>query len=253
MKKQSVKSLVIVAILIAASSQLIAADFDFEVTSDFFSKYIWRGQNLNDDYVFQPGAIVTFDGFTAGIWASMDTTDYGDNSGEATEVDYYLDYSSEFSGVDGIGYSVGVINYHFPSIAGDTTEVYWGLSFDLPLSPSVTVYHDIDEAEGAYASFALSHDFGTIAELSEGNPIGMEFGASLGWGDSDYNSFYWGESSSGLNDLSLSLSFSMELLGWTFSPSANYVTLVNSELRRTDAFRTESDYFFTGLSLSKSF
>jgi hypothetical protein len=28
-------------------------EIDFEVKADFFSKYIWRGQNLNDDPVFQ--------------------------------------------------------------------------------------------------------------------------------------------------------------------------------------------------------
>ena len=27
---------------------------EFGITADFYSKYIWRGQNLNDDYIFQP-------------------------------------------------------------------------------------------------------------------------------------------------------------------------------------------------------
>lgn len=253
MKKQTAKRFMTAAILIAACSQVIAADIEFEVTADFFSKYIWRGQNLNDDYAFQPGVSASFEGFTAGIWGSLDMTSYNDNSGEFTEYDYYLDYSNDMPGLEGVGYSVGVINYHFPSVAGDTTEVYWGLSFDLPFSPSITIYHDIDQADGTYASFALEHGFGTIAQLSPEVPVEMDFGISLGWGDSDYNSFYWGESSSGLNDLSFSLSFPTEICGWTFAPSVNYVTLVNSELRRTDAFRTESDYFFTGISLSKSF
>ncbi|MFA6176924.1 MAG: MltA-interacting MipA family protein, partial [Phycisphaerae bacterium] len=29
-------------------------DFAFNLTSDFYSKYVWRGQLLNDDPVFQP-------------------------------------------------------------------------------------------------------------------------------------------------------------------------------------------------------
>jgi hypothetical protein len=249
--------LVVLASMVVSCGVVVAEQADgieFGISSDFYSKYIWRGQNLNDDYVFQPGITASYAGFTAGVWGNLDMTSYGDNSGEFTEVDYSIDYSGDVPGVKGVSYAVGLINYHFPSASGDTTEVYWGLAFDLPLSPSVSVYHDIDQIEGTYASFAIGHDFGTIAELAEGMPVGMDFSAALGLGDKDYNAGYWdaGEDA-GLNDLMLSVSFPFEFAGFSVSPSLNYVTIVDGGIRSTDAYDTSSDYFFTGISLSKSF
>lgn len=224
-----------------------------DLSADFVSKYIWRGQNLNDDYVFQPGAGVSYLGLRAGIWGSVDMTGSCDNEGKCTEIDYSLDYSVDVPGIDGLGFSVGIIHYHFPSVVGDTTEVYWGFAADVPLNPSITVYHDIDEVDGTYISLGLSHSIERIAELGPEMPIGMEIIASLGWGDSDYNGAYWGVDSSKVNDLTLSLAFPMEIGGWTFAPSVNYVTLLSDDIRASDSFARESDYFFTGLSLSRSF
>jgi hypothetical protein len=233
---------------------VIAEDkIDFEITADFFSKYIWRGQNLDDDYVFQTGISAGYGGLTAAVWGNLELTNINENSGEFTEWDYSLDYSGDVPGVKGIGYSVGVINYHFPGVVGDTTEIYGGLNFDLPLSPSITFYYDVDQVDGTYISFAVGHSIEKIAELGPDMPIGMEIGASLGWGNSSYNKYYWGTDSGKLNDLAFSVSFPVEIAGWTLSPSLNYVTLISSDIRNTDAFRTESDYFFTGISLSKSF
>ena len=242
------------SIFIFGTQIVIAEDkIDFEITADYFGKYIWRGQNLSDDPVFQPGISASYKGLTVGVWGSLETTSINNNSGEFTEWDYYLDYSGDFPGIKGLGYSVGLINYHFPSVIGDTTEFYWGLNLDLPLSPAITVYHDIDEVKGTYASFGLSHSIDKIAEITPDMPIGMEISASLGLGGSAYNEGYWGVKKDKLNDLAISISFPTDIAGWTLSPSLNYVTLVNSDIRKSDAFSTDSDYFFAGISLSKSF
>lgn len=255
------KSVLFAVVLLSSVMSSFAAEEGsvlFEITNDFFSKYIWRGQNLNDDYAYQGGASFTYAGLTGGAWGSLDLTDFSGNEGEFTEVDYYIDYSGDVPGIEGLSFSIGVINYHFPSVVGDTTEVYWGFGLDVLLSPTVTVYHDIDVADGTYISFALSHGIDSIFEIAPEMPVGMEIGASLGWGDKDYNKTYWSSDaqaidSSGLNDLALSVSFPVEIDGWTFTPSVNYVTLLDSEIRRSDNFASNSDYFFTGLSLSKSF
>lgn len=179
-------------------------------------------------------------------------TNINGNAGEFTEHDFTLDCSGDVPGIDWLDYSVGVIHYRFPSI-GHTTELYWGFALDAPLNPSVTVYHDIDEIDGTYISLGLSHSIDKIVELTPGLPVGMEIGASLGIGDSDYNKGYWGVNDARPNNLAFSIAFPMEIAGWTFAPSINYVTLVSDSIRRSDAFARESDYFFTGLSLSKSF
>ena len=227
---------------------------NFEVTADFFSKYILRGQNLDDDPVFQPGFSATYKGLTAAIWGNLEFTNINGNSGDFSELDYVLDYSGAMPGIEGVGYSVGVIYYDFPdTMVKDTTEIYWGLNFDLPLAPSVMVYHDVDEAEGTYISLAAVHSIEKIIELGPDMPVGMRLGTSLGWGSGSYNKYYWGTDQSKLNDLTFSLSFPMEIAGWTLAPSLNYVTLLSDDIRDTDAYGTDSDFFFAGFSLLKSF
>ena len=191
---------------------------------------------------------------TAGIWGSLELTDFTGNEGQFTEVDYSLDYSSELPGIEGVGYSLGVIYYDFPStLTKDTTELYWGLSLELPLNPSLTVYHDVDEAKGTYVSLAVGHSVEQIARLGPDMPVGLEVGVSLGWGSGSYNNYYWGIDESKLNDLSVSVSFPVNIAGWTVAPVLSYVTLVNSDIRDTDAYATDSDYFLSGISLSKTF
>lgn len=140
------KGLVIVlSMLVFGCGVVIAEDeLGFELTTDFAGKYVWRGQLLNDDPVFQPGFSATYGNITAGIWGNLDLTNYNDRNGDFLEMDYYLDWSDDLPDVEGVSYSVGLIYYDFPgSYANgarlpDTLEAYLGLSFDLPASPSIT-------------------------------------------------------------------------------------------------------------------
>jgi len=244
-----------------ASKEIVFADraIEFEITADYFSKYIWRGQNISDDPVFQPGISATHGNLTAGIWGNLDTTNINDRSGDFSELDLSLDYSGDLPGTKGVGYSVGLIYYDFPGAAADgtrvpdTTELYWGLNFDFPLSPSITVYHDVDEAEGAYALLAVSHSIEEIMKLGPNTPVALEIGTSLGWGSGSYNKYYWGTDQSKLNDLAFSVAFPFGIKGWTVTPSLNYVTLVSDDIRDTDTYGTDSDFFFAGVGISREF
>ena len=222
-----------------------ATGLGVDATLDFNSKYIWRGQNLVDDWVFQPGASTTFGGFTLGVWGNMDMTNENDEEWNFTEIDYYADYSGDLA--EGIGYSLGFIYYAFPQGTNDTQEVYGGLNFDTILSPSVTWYYDCDEANGSYVAFGLGH----CLELSE--DLALDLGLNLGWGDSNYNEYYWGLDDDGFNDLTLSAGLPIQLGSWTLTPSVAYVNLVDSDIRKTDAYDTKSDYVYAGIGLSTSF
>lgn len=230
-------------------------DFAFNLTSDFYSKYVWRGQLLNDDPVFQPGITVGYKGFTFGAWGNADLTDYTGNSGEFTEWDYTLSYGGKFSPDSKLNYSVGVIHYQFPSSELDTTEVFWGLSYETFLNPSITVYHDIDEAGGGiYANFGISHTIEKALKLSESVSADLVLGASVGWGNDEYNEWYWGVDSARFNDLTLKASLPIALSnGWSVTPSFSYVMLIDGNIRDTDAYATNSDYFIAGVSIGKSF
>ncbi len=223
----------------ATESKSIGVD----VTLDFNSKYVWRGQNLVDDWAMQPGASTTIGGFTFGVWGNVDMTDENGEEWEFTEVDYYLDYSGVLT--DDIGYSLGYIYYEFPSAGGDTYEFYGGLSFDTFLSPSVTWYYDADEVEGSYVALALGHSI----ELPEDTPFGIDVGLNVGWADSDYNAAYWGVSEYGFNDLTLSVGFPIELSGWTVTPSINYVKLIDSDISDV----ADDDIVYAGIGLATVF
>lgn len=245
----------VLSMLACGTGAVFAEDrIDFELTTDYFGKYVWRGQNLDDDNVFQTGLSAGYGGLTVGIWGSLELTNINGNNNEFTEVDYSLDYSGDIPGLSGVGYSVGLIYYDFPNtMIADTTEVYWGFNFDLQASPSITCYHDLDEAEGTYISLGVGHSVEKIMELGPDVPVGMEIGASFGWGSGSYDKYYWGTDQSKMNDLVLSVSFPIEVAGWTITPSVNYVTLLSDDIRDTDAYGTDSDFFFTGLGVLKRF
>lgn len=248
--------IVALGILTLGGGEAVGADngIDFELTTDFSSKYIWRGQNLDDDPVFQPGISISHKNVTASVWGNLEFTNINGNSGDFSELDYSLDYSGAVPGVEGLGYSIGLIYYDFPGTAvKDTTEVYLGFSLDLPLNPSLTIYHDIDETEGSYVSLAFAHSIEKIAELAPDVPIGLDIRASLAWGSGFYNKYYWGTDQSKLNDLTFSASFPFDVAGWTVVPSLNYVTLLSDDIRATDAYDTAGDYFYAGIGFVKKF
>ncbi len=260
MKKFKIlKTIGLIALLFGNRAESAGKEAGYEFTNGFFSKYIWRGQNANNDPVFQPKISANYENITLGIWGNLDLTNINDKSGDFSEIDYYLDYSSELTGLEGIGYSVGFIYYDFPGATADGTrtqdtfEIYWGLNFDLPLSPSVTVYHDVDEADGSYASLSFGHSIEKITELTPEIPVGLDIGSRLGWGSGSYNKYYWGMEQTKLNDLVFSVSFPIEISGWSLVPSLNYVTLFSDDIRDTDVYGTDSDFFYAGISLSKSF
>ena len=111
----------------------------------------------------------------------------------------------------------------------------------------------IDEAEGTYIALAFAHSREKLFELGPGVPVGLELGASLGWGSRSYNKYYWGTGQSKINDLTLSASFPFEVGGWTVIPSLNYVTLLSDDIRGTDAYGTDSDFFYAGIGFVKEF
>ena len=262
--KLSILSHAIIILMFFSCSVALAEEagptlgFDFSV--DYVSKYIWRGQNLQDDGAIQPSFNLTYGNFTGNIWISAEMSRINDNSGEITEVDYTLDYSNAFPGLEGVGYSIGVINYQFPNTkVDDTTELYAGLSFDWLFNPSITFYHDVDEVKGGtYMSLGFGHSFESIGEIASGVPVGMDISASLGWGNEKYNNAYWtggpGVNTSGMNDFVLSIAFPMEFSnGWSLTPSLNYVVLMDGDIRDANGFSEDDSFFYAGVSLSKSF
>jgi hypothetical protein len=246
---------VVLGFTILASNNPLKAEDGLSVgtSADFLSKYVWRGQDLVDDWVLQPGASIGYKGITASFWGNLDLTDENGNKGEFSEIDLTLDYSGQVPGIDLVSYSLGVINYNFPaSGADDTWEIYGGLGLDIPASPSVTVYHDVDEVQGTYVSFGIGHSFENLFKIDSDTGVGLDLSASIGWGSASYNKFYWGPDKSELNDLVLSAALPFEVAGFTITPKVNYITLVGEDIREPNTYG-QNDMWVAGVGLSKEF
>jgi hypothetical protein len=239
------------AVTKAAEEQVVK----FGLSADYYSKYIWRGQNVDDKSVLQPAASASIYGFTASIWGNLDLTNKSatapDNTGEFSEFDYTLDYSGTVPDVDWLNFSVGTIYYRFPNTVFETTtEIYGGLSLDAPLSPSFKWYRDVDEFKGSYFQFGVGHIFEKIIKMNEKCYCGLQLGASLGWGNSAYNNGYFGVDSSKFNDLTLSTGLPVCVGQWTIKPSINYATTLSDAIREATP---KSDNLWMGVGISTSF
>ena len=249
--------IVLVCSFITCSTVLAEGEdkLGFSIGSDFFTKYVWRGQLVSNGAVFQPSVTATYGKWTANVWMNADMTDYRNRSGKVTEYDLTLDYSNKFSEDSKVGYSIGTIHYHFPSFSyTDTTEIYWGFNFDVPLSPAIKVYHGIGNENGTYVNASIGHTYEKVMTFTDKCYCNLQWGASLGWGNGTYNRDYWNVNGSHLNDLAFTLALPICFPGgWTVRPNINYVTLTDGAIRSSDLYARSSDYFFTGVSITKTF
>jgi hypothetical protein len=222
-------------------------------TADVFSKYIWRGQNVVDDWVLQPGASVGYKGLTGSIWGNMDLTGEVVGEGSLTETDLTLDYSNNIPGLDSLGYSVGAIYYSFLNTnSHPTAEVYGGLTASVPLSPGVRWYYDFDQIKGSYVQFSLGHTIEKIRTWGRSDEChcDVQLGASLGLGTAEYNEGYFGVDQTALNDLTLTAGLPICFGKLTIKPSVGYSMMVDKDIR---AATDKSDNFWVGVGAAYNF
>lgn len=167
-----------------------------------YSKYVWRGLVVTDGPVLQPAATAGLGGASVGIWANTDLDDANARAGEITEVDLWLEYGLALGLVD---LTAGLVHYGYPDAEGDTSELYAIGSAALPLSPTLSLYRDLDAVEGWYVGLALAHG------LVLGPEHTLDLTASVGAGDENHNQAYYLGTGGGPADASLAAS-------WTWSP-----------------------------------
>jgi hypothetical protein len=228
--------------------------FSASVTASYYSKYIWRGQNVNDTSVFQPNASGSYYGFTGSIWANIDLTNDSqsvpNNAGDFSEIDYSLDYSHSL-GVSKLGFSLGVIQYLFPNTTfQDTTEIYGGLSVDIPLSPKITWYRDVNAIDGSYIQVTAGHSFEKIAKWTDDYYVGLSVNGSLAWAGSGYNSGYFGIDKTKFNDLTIAIGVPFNLKSVSITPSVNFSSMLDEDIGNATY---ERNNVWFGVGFFKSF
>ncbi len=247
-------------VLTLSSFTVVAQDenrLSTSVTIDAASKYIWRGFNVVDDAVLQPGVSVSAYGFTVGYWGNMDLTDINGEEHEFTEHDYYASYGYDMGSAGAI--EVGTIFYYFPSLNDsngnddpDTVDVYGGYSVSLGnvVDFGVTGYYEVDEWDAWYVNFSLSKDF----ELKSGWSLGTSL--SVGYAGENYNKDAWGvaDAEADWNDLNLGVSVSGPISDRvSASFGFNYTELLSGKIADSveDGGGTPDNFWFVfGIEIS---
>lgn len=206
MKKVRVSMIILMFLLQAVFTvSVFAAEPEVSGTAsvDIMSNYVWRGQKLTNSWVIQPSVGITYNGFGANLWSNYDSDsniDEGDDHGEVSETDLTLNYS--FS-VDKWNFGLGYIYYALTG-ANDTQEIYLSTSYSTLLNPTLNIYYDYDEGDGAFIIASISHSLEVFKDIS------LDLGASASYninnkvmgfdedGD-DFSNFYNGEASAALN------------------------------------------------------
>ncbi len=163
----------------------------FSLSADVVNRYVWRGLLQNDEPAVQPSFTASWLGFSANVWGSIDTTDYGDGryndrQWRPEEVDYTLSYTHACGPVSLSG---GVIAYTFPgTVWASTQEVYGTVALtEVPLTPTLSAYYDVDEAQGLYVTGSVGKSFDLVKDK-----LSLALGASIGASSARSNAFYYG-------------------------------------------------------------
>jgi hypothetical protein len=170
-----------------------ASEAEATVEAALVSSYVWRGQVLNNDFVFQPQFTISQYNVSFNIWANYDLgKSYNNVQGDLSEIDLSLAYTLPLN-LNDVSFDVGAISYQFPgngdSQAESTLELFAAahvLTFQDYFIPSVTFFGDVKEVDGTYILF----DF--VAPYQVSDYLSVEAGFSAGWGNTRYNDVYFG-------------------------------------------------------------
>jgi hypothetical protein len=250
--------LFVLAIIIMSTfsiSALSAAEAEIAgyASVDVMSNYVWRGQKLSDSLVIQPSVGITYGGFDANLWSNFDSDwkgeDTDDGQGKVTETDLTLSYS--FS-KDKFNFSAGYIYYGLEG-ASDTQELFFSAAYDVLLNPTLILYYDYDEGQGAFIVASIDHSFDL------GKNIPLDVGASASYninnkvmgvdeeGD-DFSNFYNGE-------LYAAVTFPITE-AFSISPKIAYSFPLSNDAKEaisSISYDGDKDIFYGGINLTLSF
>jgi len=147
---------------------------DFSVSA--LTKYVWRGyEQTRDSIVIQPSLTVGYKGFSANLWGNLDTRPYSATPGVSypstwTETDFTLSYNKTFgpvtAGVGYIYYGLAAPNKDAPSPL-PAQEVFVSMALNKLLTPTLTVYNEVDHYHNWYFLLGISHtiEFNKVISL----------------------------------------------------------------------------------------
>ena len=238
---------------------------DVEVTAEvaLVSAYVWRGQVQNEDFVLQPQLTVAKNGISFNIWGNYDfSKNYNKVDNDFSEIDLSLAYSLPLD-LNDVAFDIGVVSYQYPANgpggtnSKSTTELFAAahmLTFKDYVIPSVTFFGDVKEIDGTYILFDI------VAPYQVSDYFWVEGGVSTGWGNTRYNSAYWGAGGTvsqdkGFNDFNFYGTASYEILdGLTASLNLTYTGVYGGSIEKgAKATYEAAEKFWGGVNLAYDF
>ncbi len=198
-------------------------NWSFDVGVDYSDHYLFRGISvLGDNEVLVPHVTFSSGNFNVYYYGyagdiPADFTSSG-NTISYREDDFGADYTLALT--EKVGLTLGAVAYMYSDQttneygAADTYELYAIAAFDVPLSPTLSYYRDMDAIEGAYASFGISHSFplGSKASFDFSASVGFDFGYNLGSGTAA--DLGLDKSNGDLNDLLVGIDIPIQINDW---------------------------------------
>jgi len=240
-----------------AEEDMPSADLSVSVLSD----YIWRGQELSrDSIVVQPSMTIGYKGFSANVWGNLDTDPYvaaGNSPSSWNETDLTLSYGRDFGPLNISG---GYIYYGLDG-ADDSQEVFLGLGLNTPLSPTLTVYREIDSYMHWYFLLGISHSF----KITEA--VSLDLSASASYLKSEDAADYpeindqgvaTGDKFNNFHDGVISARLPVSVAKYvTITPSLSYTFPLSSDASDEMKYRSKTgkddNFVYGGVTLSLAF
>ncbi|MBU4268095.1 MAG: hypothetical protein KJ808_04525 [Acidobacteria bacterium] len=195
---------------------------------DLVSRYIWRGFDLLPDNhaAIQPSFTVDLgeSGFSLNVWSSFALAQRGVYK-YSDEIDLTLEYT--FKMAEGWELSAGFIHYGYWFAADfkfkdhTSQEAYTTVAkTDLPLSPTLSIYYDLNLGSGLYITLGGSQEW----KVSE--KVNVEVGGLIGFNSRQYID------KTGFSDIDLYAKLPLTVGRLTLTPSLNVMIPLLDEVNK---------------------
>ncbi|MBA3259482.1 MAG: hypothetical protein H0T68_08460 [Gemmatimonadales bacterium] len=267
MKRAKVLGAALLVGALATTPEPAGAQTSLSADLGLFRSYVWRGVSLTNRPVAQPDVYLSIPAGNASVtfggWGNVELGRYDDVNDDISESGGLsgLDLS-EFNPYAEVSFPAGkatltggVIGYVYPNDLTDeanagldsdynTVELYGTVGFDVPLSPSLSVYYDLDKIDGAYIEGNVSHS------LAAGENLSIDLGALAGFSagqdcegnilaETCTNRFNFEDNGLTHVDLSAGISFAAGALA--FTPQLRLVLNADDATKVTSPSELDSD------------
>jgi uncharacterized protein (TIGR02001 family) len=240
-----------------------------DATVSVLSQYVWRGQEqTKGSAVVQPSLTAGYKGFSVNLWGNIDTDPYSRTdasySSTWTETDLTISYSRSFgvltAGAGYIYYGLSAPNAGAPDPL-DSQEIFASFGLNAILSPTLTVYKEIDHYHQWYFLLGVSHLF------KFGDTVGLKLSASASYLKSEDETTYpevndqgvpTGDQFSNFHDGLLAASLPITpAKHLTIAPTVSWIFPLTDDAKNEMKFRSKNgstdNFLVWGLSLSLAF